>query len=544
VRLFLSALSTQGIEGKTFTVAPLSESEQGELIKRYLARFGRLLENDYIERLVAAPQTDNPLYLQVILEELRLFGNFSKLGQRLDYYLEAKTIADLYQKVLARLEEDYQPPAYPNIVSHALSLLWATRRGLSESELLRLLEVPQAVLSHLYLALSSALVNRAGLLNFFHDYLRQAVEQRYLTDADQKRLVHRQLADFFEQLPLDTRQADELPYQLEQAGEKVRLQACISEVPMFVQLMRDDKEYELLGYWLRLGGSQLTKVYWKKANSLGLKHLFYRLGRFFHIIKFNPNMDLVPEFFGHVLNFLRIARTNNEEIEPIYRRQAWFQRWIRPKDVNTASCLNNLAMLLKDKGDYNGAEPLYRRALAIYEKALGAQHPHTATSLNNLAELLDNKGDYNGAEPLYRRALAITEQVSGAQHPDTAGSLNNLAELLKNKGDYNGAEPLHRRALAIREQALGAQHPDTAVSLNNLARLLQDKGDYNGAEPLCRRALLIAEKVLGHEHPNTVIFRNNLANLLNAKANIGQVSRKPTIYRNRKPKHRKKRRKT
>ena len=31
------------------------------------------------------------------------------------------------------------------------------------------------------------------------------------------------------------------------------------------------------------------------------------------------------------------------------------------------------------------ALPLYERALAISEKALGPDHPHVATSLNNLA---------------------------------------------------------------------------------------------------------------------------------------------------------------
>ena len=129
--------------------------------------------------------------------------------------------------------------------------------------------------------------------------------------------------------------------------------------------------------------------------------------------------------------------------------------------------MNNLAALLYSKGDYAGAEPLYRRALAIREKALGPEHPDTAQILNNLAELLHDKGDYAGAEPLYRRALAINEKALGPEHPETANSLNNLAALLHSKGDYAGAEPLYRRALAISEKALGPEHPDTATSLGN-----------------------------------------------------------------------------
>ncbi len=44
---------------------------------------------------------------------------------------------------------------------------------------------------------------------------------------------------------------------------------------------------------------------------------------------------------------------------------------------------------------------------------LGQEHPDTATSLNNLAELYKAMGDYAKAEPLYRRALAIREKALG-----------------------------------------------------------------------------------------------------------------------------------
>ena len=46
---------------------------------------------------------------------------------------------------------------------------------------------------------------------------------------------------------------------------------------------------------------------------------------------------------------------------------------------------------LKAQGDLAAARPLYERALAIYEKALGPEHPDTAGSLNNLALLLKRK---------------------------------------------------------------------------------------------------------------------------------------------------------
>ena len=57
------------------------------------------------------------------------------------------------------------------------------------------------------------------------------------------------------------------------------------------------------------------------------------------------------------------------------------------------------------------AEPLYKRALAIIQKALGPTHPDVATGLNNLALLYATQGPYAQAEPLYKRALAIREKA-------------------------------------------------------------------------------------------------------------------------------------
>ena len=188
---------------------------------------------------------------------------------------------------------------------------------------------------------------------------------------------------------------------------------------------------------------------------------------------------------------------------------------IRPDD---ATVLNNTALSLTEAGDYAGAEPLLRRALAIDEKALGADRPDVAASLNNLAALLYPKGDYAGAEPLLRRALAISEKALGPDHPHVALALNNLGALLAAKGDYAGAEPLYRRALTIDEKALGPDHPNVANILDNLAGLLYAKGDYAAAEPLLRRALAIDERALGPDHPSTQQVKSHLDELLKKAA--------------------------
>ncbi len=102
------------------------------------------------------------------------------------------------------------------------------------------------------------------------------------------------------------------------------------------------------------------------------------------------------------------------------------------------------------QGQYAEAEPLYKRSLAIREKALGPQHPHVATSLNNLADLYRAQGKYAEAEPLYQRALGLVEKALGPEHPHVAQSLENYAALLREIGRTTEAAKLEARAKAIR----------------------------------------------------------------------------------------------
>ena len=75
-----------------------------------------------------------------------------------------------------------------------------------------------------------------------------------------------------------------------------------------------------------------------------------------------------------------------------------------------------------------------------------------ATSLNNLGEVYRLQGRYAEAEPLYERALAVRETALGPEHSDVAQSLSGLAILYVAQGRYAEAEPLHERALAIFEK--------------------------------------------------------------------------------------------
>ncbi len=165
------------------------------------------------------------------------------------------------------------------------------------------------------------------------------------------------------------------------------------------------------------------------------------------------------------------------------------------------------------QGNYPEAEKQWVAALKEAE-GFGPQDPRLATSLNDLGEVYRLQGKYAEAEPLYKRSLAIKEKALGPDHPRVATSLNNLGLVYHARGRYAEAEPLHKRALAIREKALGPEHPSVATSLNNLAGLYETQGKHTEAEPLYKRSLAIGEKALGPEHPNVATSLENHAILL------------------------------
>jgi CHAT domain-containing protein len=153
-----------------------------------------------------------------------------------------------------------------------------------------------------------------------------------------------------------------------------------------------------------------------------------------------------------------------------------------------AHTLNNLAGVYEAQGKYADAEGLYRRALAIKEKALGADHPDVAQTLHNLALVYADQRKYADAEGLYRQALAIKEKARGADHPDVATTLNNLANVYEAQGKYADADGLYKRALMIDEKALGADHPDVAQNLDNLAIVSASSGNSENALAYSRQA--------------------------------------------------------
>lgn len=134
--------------------------------------------------------------------------------------------------------------------------------------------------------------------------------------------------------------------------------------------------------------------------------------------------------------------------------------------------------MLRQKGLHEEAEPLYRHALDVRERALGPTHPQTAASLNDLAGLLDWQGKYKEAEPLYHRALGIRERELGSIHQDTMTSRDNLFASLERQckeaeeealmTDALKERPLQIRSGPFKGKEDGPSPQEAALSMNKV----------------------------------------------------------------------------
>ena len=478
VRLFLSTLPGRPLEEltrrgwPTMTIGPLAEAERGQLIERYLReKHRKRLSDAQAKRVAGAHQAANPLYLRTLLEELRLIGVRERLDERIGHYLEARTSAELYIKVLKRWEEDYEG-ARGGLVREAMSLIWAARRGLREGELLELLggddqPLPQAAWSPLHLAAWESLVSRSGLLGFSHADLRAAVEAECVASAEAKRAAHLRLADNFDRRRLEPRSVDELPWQLRQAESWPRLYELLGDLEFFDRAWASS-EFEVLENWSAIeAGSELrlTEVY-------------------------RPLVEEPARYEAHRVNALGILLSDTGHwVEAAALRAHLVLRSRESGDLPWLQvCLGNQALILQVKGDLDGAMTLHKE-----EERICCQLGDPAglqASLGNQAGILRAKGDLGGA-----MALMKDVERSFRQFGDPAGLqaiLGNQALILYVKGDLDGAMALLREKERICRQ-LGSL-AGLQESLGNQALILQDRGDPDGAvalhkeeERICRQ---------------------------------------------------------
>jgi WD40 repeat protein len=165
--------------------------DRKKLVRAYLNQFLKELDEDHLSALTSACGADNPLFLRVVLSELRVFGAFGDLGRKIrdDF---GDTPVSAFNAVLQRLESDPPPAGLDprQVVPFLFGLLAHSRAGLPKQALLDILveelgrsavqrPTIEATLETYLRQVRPFLARREGRVDFFYASFRLAAQERY-----------------------------------------------------------------------------------------------------------------------------------------------------------------------------------------------------------------------------------------------------------------------------------------------------------------------------------------------------------------------------
>ena len=175
-----------------------------------------------------------------------------------------------------------------------------------------------------------------------------------------------------------------------------------------------------------------------------------------------------------------------------------------------ASYLSNLGGVFRSKGDTNGANDAYCKALDHLRKALPPLTEIEQVVAAEESAAFERENDRFDPNVVDKKEAATThtdtEQMLGhSGFLNTAASvLNNLGLLYKSLGEPRSARRLYLRAISLAVIAVGEFDPVNAARHRNLGAALHDMGHHILALERFERAADMCALGYGQDHPETI----------------------------------------
>lgn len=230
-----------------------------QFIADHLARFSKKLSEHQTDTILAHPLCQNRVVLKSLLDELLLFGKFDELDRHIAFLLEGQTPSQFYQKLLECYERQYGKRS----VKDFFSIMRLTGYGLKVKDALSIADVDvkaddmdwqKMLTSPASLAkdFGKSLANidylpfhqyfqgylscRGNVISLNHEWMAQAVDERYLTDEKTIRKYRKKIleevdtnANTMKDTPDNTDRVEEIAYQLLMLDERDDLELYMDE---------------------------------------------------------------------------------------------------------------------------------------------------------------------------------------------------------------------------------------------------------------------------------------------------------------------------
>lgn len=420
----------------------------------YLQIFGKKPPDDILKKLESNPSTCNALYLRAVLDELRQFGKHEELLCRAIDYLSAPDLPRLFDRILTRWNNDFgMHPVYPDIVGRSLCLMACARFGLTETELLEMLQkdgkpLTRQLWTPIYLAMENALSFRSGLLNFGHSHLRHAVMTRFFNNTSSESNYHQIIAEYFNnQEGVSNRKRDELPWQYSILGQSKDLKRVMTNSDMFLALSNLDR-FQIWRYCSKL-----------MTREAGLWDIYKDSVEQWHDeLGDSERYELALNEISHLLY---VTNDESRSFELLEKAYTLAKTLYSVDNIRLAIRQNNMAACYGTKGDWHKAHDLWLTAHPVYEKEFGDNHPDMWVLREGLAVSLIHTKQIDEGMAKLNACLEWILKHYGKMHFATANCLSNLAIAFTYLGRFDKTANLFKDVVIIAEKVLGGDNPRT-----------------------------------------------------------------------------------
>ncbi|MDR1800799.1 MAG: DUF4062 domain-containing protein [Lachnospiraceae bacterium] len=485
------------------TILPLSAKEQILMADTYLDGLGKKLgeaeKSNITKRLCATP-----LFLKTLLSELCLFGDYDKLNVRINYYLKANSVTDLFRFVIERLEGEYADESCPNLVRDFLTTVICTRKGISEDELMAITDAPAISFFPLLYALKAYLITREGLIQLASKPFAQAVQRRYLTDKKIAEGIRKKIVKYFENSPDRLRSIDETTWQYYKMNQWTLLYKTLSSTDAL--LLSKQSGVLFKKYWASIEAKRALRrniAYKALCESpdcetqtlILLAEFLLETGYYADAIKALENALKRDKDSQEAYGLLGRARNAMGDVAgaaDAYYMKLEICTQTRNR-LESARTLGNLGTLEYERHNK-------KAALDNFEKAkeecasLGFLHGKQA-ALGNIGKIYFEIGKAKEAKQNWSEQLILCRESGNLSGESSA--LGNLGVLYLYEGNADFADKLFSLQEAITKRTGNLKELEEVCGLR--AVLETERGSYEKAEDLLFRQLHISREIVDYK---------------------------------------------
>src|SRR5581483_6002757 len=424
---------------KELELLPITETQREDIAMHFLDRYGKSLEAKELRALSASPKTSSPLFLRTVLEEVRIFGRHSALREHIDDYLSSVDEPELFQKVLARMERDHGTEA----VRSVMTAIWASRHGLSESELMEITGLSRMALSILMTSMEYHLMQREGFHTFFHNYLREAIEMRYLPEENGRSGAHARLAEYFSTCEYSARRRDEEPWQWRAANNFDKLWHALADPEMFMLFANEEQRYHFIAYLQSFERERTQELFAALHEVMRADTTLDRPLELAQTARIAGYYDAATEILAAISE--RAAEMDLDYEPSLRLKREW-------------------AQLYGEKHQYKLALPLCEEIVSLIESKEGKSE-NLFNTMIDLSTVMHEVADYVGEEQVLYRLLEFGDMAPAARRLDV---MENMAANILAQGHNEEAIELFKQTLEESSKLLGAMHPTSLLCSMNL----------------------------------------------------------------------------